>query len=217
MSRLFASLYDRISAGYEAKVMGPRRRQLLADVGGTVLELGAGTGANLAHYAPDLDLVLTEPDPHMRRRLGDRAELGGLSAQIVDAPAEQLPVDDASVDAVVATLVFCTVADPEVALAEVRRVLRPDGRLLFLEHVRSAEPSIARWQDRLAPVTRRISGGCHPNRDTVAALRAAGFQTDDLVEHPTDKLAERLQPIVQGAATVADPRPAATAGNATAG
>lgn len=202
MSRLFAALYDHLNAGYERTVMRPRREQLLADAHGTVLELGAGTGANLDLYPRSLDLMLTEPDPHMRRRLEARLGEAGRAVPVVAAPAERLPVTDDSVDTVVATLVFCSVGDPDRALAEVRRVLRPGGRLLFLEHVRSDNPATARWQDRLTPVSRRVAGGCHPNRDALAAIRRAGFQVVELQAHPTSGPAERMQPMIQGAATL---------------
>ena len=213
MSRLFAGLYDRIGAGYEAKVMGPRRGDLLADVRGVVLELGAGTGANVAHYPAGSQVLLTEPDRDMARRISKRPELARLDADIVEAPAEDLPVDDGSVDAVVATLVLCSVTDPAAALAEVRRVLRPGGRLLFLEHVRSDDPSVAKWQDRLVPLSRRLGGGCHPNRDTVAAIRAAGFRTEELLAHPMRNRAERFQPLVQGGAVAAADQTTASAGS----
>lgn len=202
MSRLFASLYDRLNASHEAEVMGPRRERLLAAASGTVLEIGTGTGTNLAYYRPEDRHILTEPDRHMRRRLRERPELADLDAEVVDAPAEQLPVADHSVDAVVATLVLCSVEDTATALAEIRRVLRPDGRLLFLEHVRSHEPSVARWQDRLTPVSRRLAQGCHLNRDTVGALRSAGF-SPEVIAHPVRGSHERLQPVVEGQATLA--------------
>ncbi|MFA9429942.1 class I SAM-dependent methyltransferase [Egicoccus sp. AB-alg2] len=207
MPRLFAALYDHIGAGYERTVMRPRRHELLREAHGTVVELGAGTGANLDLYPDDVEVLLTEPDPHMRRRLQARAA-DHRGVQVLDAAAEALPLDDATVDTVVATLVLCSVGDPSRALAAVHRVLRPGGRLLFLEHVRSPEPRIARWQDRLVPVTSRVAGNCHPNRDTVAAVRDAGFRISHLVEHGGDALTERLQPVVQGVAIRTSTSPA---------
>lgn len=216
MSRISAALTDRIGTRFEAEVIGPRRRELLADVRGTVLEIGAGTGANLAHYPSEVELVLTEPDPHMRRRLRRREELAERSSETFGAPAEDLPVADASVDVVVTTFVLCSVDDPAAAIAEIRRVLRPQGRLLFLEHVRSEDGATARWQDRLTPVTRRLGGGCHVNRDTVASVRAAGFRVDTVATYlPANRL-EGLQPTVSGRATV-DEEPAQQAHGVMAG
>jgi ubiquinone/menaquinone biosynthesis C-methylase UbiE len=198
--RAFAAFYDRMMAATERKGNADRRAALLAGARGTVVELGAGTGLNLKHYAPEVELVLTEPEAPMARRLRERVEAERPSARVVEAPAERLPLPDASADTVVSTLVLCTVGDVGATLAEVRRVLRPGGRLLFLEHV-AAEPGtkLRRWQDRLQRPWCAVAHGCHPNRDTVASLRAAGFTLDEL-EH--GKLEEGLlvEPLVWGAA-----------------
>lgn len=201
MSRLYAALYDRLNADHEAAIMRPRRQRLLATARGAVLELGAGTGANLHLYPAGLQLTLTEPDRHMLRRLRHRVRTSGSDATIVQAGAERLPLPDASVDTVVATQVFCTIADPDQALTEVRRVLRAGGQLLFLEHVRSMDVTTARRQDRLTPLTRAFAGGCHLNRDTLDTLHRAGFRPHTLECHPPAAPAERTQPFVQGAAT----------------
>ena len=157
--------------------MGGRRRRLLAGARGAVLEIGGGTGANLAHYR-DVDRVtIAEPDPFMRSRIGPKLEDARVPVEVSAAGAEALPFPDGSFDTVVSTLVLCTVPDQAAALDEVRRVLRPGGRLLFIEHVRAAG-SQARWQDRLEPLWRRLFGGCHPNRDTVAAIEGAGFEIE---------------------------------------
>lgn len=179
MSRFFAAVYDRILAASEEAGLRQERARLLARAEGVVVELGAGTGLNLEHYdRPRIErLVLTEPDPHMARRLRERA---GADAEVLDAPAERLPLPDATADTVVCTLVLCTVPDPEAVLREVERVLKPGGRLLTLEHVRSDDPSRARWQDRLERPWGWLAGGCHPNRDTLATLRASSLE---VVEH----------------------------------
>jgi ubiquinone/menaquinone biosynthesis C-methylase UbiE len=144
-----------------------------------VVELGAGTGLNLRHYPDGLEeLILVEPDAAMRRRLARRLRRRGRSARIVDAAAERLPLADHSVDTVVATLVLCTVDDPRQALDEIARVLRPDGELLFVEHVRSASSRLARWQDALAGPWRRFACGCRCNRSTLDQMRACGFEPD---------------------------------------
>lgn len=179
--RVFAALYDRATAAAERGWLGEQRRALLSQATGDVLEIGAGTGANLRHLpAGARSVVLTEPDPAMRRRLVERLERDPRPGARVDpSPAERLDVADASIDTVVSTLVLCSVADPAAALAEVRRVLRPGGALVFLEHVR-ADGRRARWQDRITPLWRRAIAGCHPNRDTVAAIRGAGLAIEDL-------------------------------------
>ena len=155
--------------------MGERRAALLAGADGTVLEVGAGTGVNLDHYPALERLILSEPSEHMRRRLVARAEAAGVEAEIVAAGAEDLSLADASVDTVVVTLVLCSVPDLGAAVAELRRVLRPDGRLLLIEHVR-AEGRAARAQDLADRVWPHLAQGCHPNRDTVRALDAGGFR-----------------------------------------
>jgi SAM-dependent methyltransferase len=164
-----ARLYDPFLALGERRGMAARRRALLAGAHGRVLEIGAGTGRNLAAYPPLAALVLTEPDPAMRALLRRRA---GADATIVDAPAEALPFADGAFDTVVSTLVLCTVPDADAALRELRRVLRPGGRLLFVEHVRADDERLARRQSRLARFWRAFAAGCHCDRPTLDLLRA---------------------------------------------
>jgi SAM-dependent methyltransferase len=179
--------------------LGTRRRELLREASGRVLEIGAGTGANLPHYPAVTRLVLTEPDAAMRRRIRPRLAGAGFPVEVRDAPAERLPFPDGSADTVVATLVLCSVDDPARALAEVRRVLRPGGRLLFLEHVR-ARGRAARWQDRIAPVWRRLAGGCRPNRETVEAITSAGFAVTALRRLDDVPMPPPARPVVAGVA-----------------
>jgi ubiquinone/menaquinone biosynthesis C-methylase UbiE len=177
--RLFALVYDPSLALGELFGLRRRRQALLAGAHGRVIELGAGTGLNLRHYPDGLDeLILVEPDPMMRERLARRVRRSGWPTQVVDAVAERLPFADGSVDTVVATLVLCTVDDPERALAEIARVLRPGGELLFLEHVRAGSSRLAGWQDRLSGPWRRFARGCRCNRATVEMMRAGGFELD---------------------------------------
>ncbi len=200
--RLFATFYDRCVAGPEDAGLRERRADLLAGARGDVLELGAGTGANLAHYpAAVARLVLTEPSPHMAARLAPKAAAARPGAEIVATGAEALPFADQSFDTVVSTLVLCTVTNPERALAEVRRVLRPAGRLLFLEHVRAEDPALARWQDRLETPWRLVGVGCHCNRDTVGTISRSGLALDqDVLRTRMAKAPPLVRPLVVGTA-----------------
>jgi len=154
-----------------------RKAAVLGSLTGTVLEIGAGTGANFGYFRPDIRWLGLEPDPGRRRQLSAAAAAAGQHAPVIVAAAEQIPLADASVDAVAATLVLCSVADQDQVLAEVRRVLRPGGRFAFFEHV-AAPPRT--WSRRLqrcvAPVTRRLDAGCDPGRETWRAIETAGFR-----------------------------------------
>lgn len=205
--RIFAAIYDRMLAGAEKGGLREMRAALVGEARGRTLELGAGTGHNLDHYPETVEeLVLTEPDRFMASRL--RAHLAAeppapARVEVVEAPAERLPFDDAGFDTVVATLVFCTAEDPERALGEARRVLRPDGRFLYLEHVRSPDsPRLARWQDRVERPWGWFAGGCHPNRPTDQTLPAAGFVVErlDRGTFPKTGLTPWVRPLIRGSA-----------------
>jgi len=174
--RILALVYDPFLWLGEIAGMRRRRRTLLGGARGRVVEIGAGTGLNIAHYPDGIaELVLVEPEPAMRRRLACRLQRHPRGARIIDAPTELLPLADASVDTVVSTLVLCTVNDPERALREIARVLHPDGQLLFIEHVRASSQFLAACQDSLLQPWRRFAGGCRCNRPTVELMRACGF------------------------------------------
>jgi SAM-dependent methyltransferase len=200
-SRLSAAVYEPFMWLAERAGMRERRRRALAGARGEVLELGAGTGLNLPLYpTTGIDrLVVTEPEPNMAERLERRAAALGRPVEVVRAPVEALPFDDASFDTVTATLVLCTVADPERSLAEIRRVLRPGGAFLFVEHVRSSNERLARWQDRLHGPWAALADGCNCNRRTPELLRAAGF--DIAVEHETwRRMPPLVRPLIAGRA-----------------
>jgi ubiquinone/menaquinone biosynthesis C-methylase UbiE len=164
-------MYDPFLALGECRGMRATRRRLLSSARGRVLEIGAGTGLNLSHYTEGVEeLVLAEPSAQMAERLEARRSKLDRHARIVAATAEALPFEDGSFDTAVSTLVLCTVADPERALAEVRRVLRPGGRLLFCEHVRSNSTRSSRSQDRFADAWAAFADGCRCNRDTLGTI-----------------------------------------------
>jgi ubiquinone/menaquinone biosynthesis C-methylase UbiE len=204
--RMFSAFYDRAFAATEEAGLREMRCELLKQARGRVLELGSGTGLNLELYPHEgiECLTLTEPDPHMIKQLRQRAEKNCPGADLVQAGAESLPFDDDSYDTVVVTLVLCTVPDQAAALNEIARVLRPDGQLLFLEHVRATnDPSLAKWQDRLEAPWRFLGDGCHCNRDTVAGIKAAGFEIGELECDELPKAPPIVRPLVQGSAHVA--------------
>jgi ubiquinone/menaquinone biosynthesis C-methylase UbiE len=184
----------------ERELAGMRRR-LIGDAAGTTVEIGAGTGPNLSHYGSGISrLVLVEPDHHMAVRLRRRVAASRPDAVVVEATAESLPFEDESFDTAVVTAVLCTVGDPAAALAEIRRVLRPGGRLLFAEHVRSDNPRLARWQDRLRAPWGVLANGCRPNRETLATIRSSGLEVERLERGELPKAPAIVRPLVIGAA-----------------
>ena len=181
--------------------MAPYRRSVLQQARGRVLEIGAGTGFNVRHYPADVEIVITEPGEALLRRAERRAGENGRAIRAVRAPAERLPFEDGSFDTVVSTLVLCSVRDQDEALAEVRRVLAPGGRFLFLEHVRADDPKAARRQDRLNRPWRVVAMGCNANRDTLARIEAAGFEVEELERGDLPKSPRLIRPMILGRAT----------------
>ncbi|HLG63828.1 MAG TPA: class I SAM-dependent methyltransferase [Ktedonosporobacter sp.] len=175
----FAAFYERQSGGKsERRFFEPLRREVLAQAHGVVLEVGAGTGLNFALYEPEkvTQVEAVEPDSAMLAYARNRLPLARVPLTVTQATAEALPFADRMFDCVVATLVFCSVGDPVRGFVEIRRVLKPGGTLLLLEHVRSTSRFAALLQDLLVPLTTRMAGNCHWNRDTAQAVNAAGFQ-----------------------------------------
>lgn len=200
VGRLGAALYDPVLWLGERAGMSARRRRLLETASGAVLEIGAGTGLNLPYYGAPDRLVLTEPEPRMAERLRRRLEALGREAEVYESGAEALPVPDAEFDTAVSTLVLCTVPDPHAALTELRRVLRPGGRLLFIEHVRAETPRLAAWQDRLRAPWALVAGGCQCNRRTLELIEAAGFEVRELERERWRGMAPLVWPLVSGVA-----------------
>ena len=197
--RLFAALYDTVSKGSETAGMREERRQLLAGTEGATIEIGAGTGLNLEHYPEAVTrLVLAEPDRHMRRRLQQRVDALDRAGEVIDAPVERLPFPDATFDTAVVTLVLCSVPSQEAALAEIARVLKPNGRLLFIEHVRSHDPKLAKRQDRIRPVYNLV--GCNPNRETLAAIEASALRVESVRHGEVPKAPKVERPMIVGTA-----------------
>jgi SAM-dependent methyltransferase len=200
-NKAFAALYDPLLWIGERAGMRARRRELLSHARGRTVELGSGTGLNLPHYPDSIDeLILTEPSGPMTARLERRLRRSGRSARVLDAPADRLPFEDGSVDTVVSTLVLCTVDAPDLAVREIARVLRPDGQLLFIEHVRSESARLAAWQDRVAGPWQRFAEGCRCNRATVELIEACGLEVDELREAPWRGMPAIVRPLVTGRA-----------------
>jgi len=200
--RVFARVYDAAFVLAERRGLSGVRRDLVGRSSGRVLELGAGTGLNVRHYPATVsELILTEPDAHMAAKLRTRARSSAADVAVVETPAEHLPFDDASFDTVVATLVLCTVDDPDQALAEVARVLRPGGVFLFAEHVRSMSRRGARWQDRLNTPWSWYACGCQCNRDTVTSMRAASFDVGEVRYDRLRWISPVVRPLAVGTAS----------------
>jgi ubiquinone/menaquinone biosynthesis C-methylase UbiE len=203
MSWLMSALYDRFMRPSEEACLERWRADLLHDLAGRVLEVGAGTGATLPVYPSAVTkLVLCEPDAHMRRKLRERcAALAPGRAQVADCPAQALPFPAECFDAVVSSLVLCSVPDQAAALGEIARVLKPRGRLVFLEHV-AADNNAPRlkWQKRVEPVWKHLMSNCHLTRRTEAAITAAGFRIERVQRESIRKAMPLVRPSIRGVA-----------------
>jgi SAM-dependent methyltransferase len=203
---VFAGMYDRFLQKFEAAGLANKRAEMLAPARGRTLELGAGTGLNLAHYpATVTELVLTEPYPHMLTKLHQRVETADRRVQLTVAAAEKLPFDDASFDTVAAAMILCTVREPQDALREIARVLKPDGQYLFLEHVRNPDPNVARRQDLIQPAWFLFGNECHCNRPSVDNIQKSSLVIEDLKWDKIPAAREFIEAMVIGRARPAQP------------
>jgi len=203
VGRLMAAVYDRLTQASEAACLQQWRADLLRDLAGQVLEVGAGTGLNIPHYPRAVvRLVLTDPDAHMRRKLSQKARAHDWEqAEVLDASLEKLPLPTDAFDAVVGTLVLCSVPRLDRALAEIYRVLKPGGRFVFLEHVAAEDrPRRLRWQQRVEPFWKRLSGNCHLTRRTAEAIVAAGLALVDIRRESMRKAWPLVRPTIRGVA-----------------
>ncbi len=195
---LFAWLMSRLGPRHDAAVAEVKQR-LLGSLQGTVLELGPGTGVNLAYLPAEVRYVGVEPNLHMHAYLRQQAAALGRAIELRTATGERLPAPDASVDAVLSTIVLCSVTDVAAVLGEILRVLRPGGRFVFVEHVAAPAGSrLRRWQRRIRPLWRRIGDGCHPDRDLESAIRAAGFARVQVERFDADLPVPIVRPHIAG-------------------
>ncbi|WP_119070122.1 class I SAM-dependent methyltransferase [Rubrobacter indicoceani] len=197
---LFSRLYDPLVAPLERLGLGDLRRETLRGLRGEVLELGVGTGRNFPFYPPGVERVVgVEPDGKMMRRAPARVAGAAFPVELVEASAEELPFEDGSFDAVVATLVFCTIPDPERAVREVHRVLKDGGELRLLEHVRMEHRSAAWAQEKATPVWKQLAGGCHLDRDTLGLIENSRLSVE--------RVERRLDGLVLSIVARKPPRP----------
>jgi SAM-dependent methyltransferase len=207
VSFFMAAVYDGFMRPMEDACGHAWRSELLGDLRGSVLEVGAGTGRNLDHYPRELErLVLLEPDPHMARRLRKRLATSPFAgrAEVLESELAGAGLSPGSFDVVVSTLVLCSVPDVPAALATMRGLLRPGGELRFLEHVASDDPSRLAWQRRLEPLWKRIAGGCHLCRHTEASIEAGGFRLERVERASARKALPIVRPTVRGVARRVD-------------
>lgn len=194
-------LYDLEVALLERRTLGKLRAELLSPLHGTIVDVGAGTGANVPYFSADANVIALEPDRSMARRIAGKMNAAKASVEMVIADDTELDrMKEGSADAVVATLVLCMVPDPEATLRRMKRILKPAGILVIMEHVRSPG-TVGKVQDVIAPAWRIVAGGCNLNRDTKAAIAAAGFDVHALQTERIVKIAP-IQHLLYGTATV---------------
>jgi SAM-dependent methyltransferase len=198
--RMYAAGYDWVTDRLDRRGAEDHRRRLVDDASGVVLEIGAGTGRNLPLYRSARRVVALEPDVSMATRARRAAATAHLPVHVVQGDGMRLPFADASFETVVTSLVLCSVPDPRSVLSEVRRVMKAVGTLRFYEHVRSADPRLACWQDRLERLWGWIGRGCHPNRDTAGVVADAGLRISRIETFDFASVPRIVRPHVLGIA-----------------
>ncbi|MDL4842954.1 class I SAM-dependent methyltransferase [Aquibacillus rhizosphaerae] len=176
MQKSFARIYDYAMAPLEKRYINSWRKKLLIYAKGKVLEIGAGTGVNFSLYNKCEEVIAIEPNPYMIEKAKSRINLNGVPIKVMDSSAEKIPLPDDHFDTIVSMLVLCSVDNMDIALKELRRVLKPGGNLLVLEHVKMEKTIYARLQQILTPVWKRIADGCHLDRETESMIRKSGFR-----------------------------------------
>jgi ubiquinone/menaquinone biosynthesis C-methylase UbiE len=198
---VFSGAYDSFLKNAEKAGLSEQRRKIVSLATGKTLEIATGTGLNLPHYTDAVtELILTEPYPHMVKVLRNKVAKLNRRVTIVESTVETLPFPDASFDTVVATMILCSAADPEIALNEITRVLRPGGQYLFLEHVRNPNTRIARRQDLLQPGWYLFGNGCHCNRDTVSTIKRSSLELELLERGEIPRAWKIVEAMVTGSA-----------------
>lgn len=203
--RFFAWYYPKVVGRAEAAGQAETRRELLGEASGRTLEIGAGSGFNLPHYTARVtELVVSEPSPHMREHLRERLEADPPpvgSWELADASAEALPFEDASFDTVTGGFIMCSIPDPEGALAEIARVLKPGGKYIFLEHVHAGDGTmLGRFQDLIEIPHRYIAAGCHPNRRTWELIEDSPLEVEWMERGQQPKAPPSVKPTILGSA-----------------
>ncbi len=201
MVSIGALIYDIFLAPSEKACVRKWRGELLSKVSGTVLEIGAGTGANVEFYSSDVtELILSEPQNHMMSKLKDRLPNASCkNIKLAKYRVESIDLSDSSVDYVVSTLVLCSVKNPRAALAEIFRVLKPNGALVFIEHIASkTDPGRRKWQNLINPFWKVMAGNCHLNRETEKELLQAGFTLNDVIMDEVKRALPVLSPAIRG-------------------
>ena len=203
--RFFAWYYPKVVGRAEEAGQAETRRQLLSGASGRTLEIGAGSGFNLPHYTEAVtELVVSEPSPHMREHLRERLEADPPpvgSWELVDASAEELPFDDESFDTVTGGFIMCSIPDPEAAVSEIARVLRPGGRYIFLEHVHAGDGTmLGRFQDLIEIPHRYFAAGCHPNRRTWETIESSPLEVERMDRGEQPKAPPSVKPTILGSA-----------------